>query len=92
MVNDMYTMKRPYRTSHLRGIAIAAILAVVLVLVINSSYWATEPWPGGTPAHELQDERPWLKAGINELIRVYSLPVGLVIFFRSMGLLQQALM
>ena len=84
MSGEQLTKQQRFR-HHLIGMAVAAVLAFVLVLAINGGYWTSEPWPGGIPAKELLEERSGLKSGIENLIRIYSIPIGLQIFFSIYG-------
>ena len=84
-MNDRYVTKQRHPGYHLLGMVVAVIMAWFLVQTVNGGYWTSEPWPGGRLAQDLREERPWLEAGINELIRWYSLPLGVVIFCSLYG-------
>jgi hypothetical protein len=64
---------------------ICLTVAVALVYARNRQYWEEEPYPGGQTAREAVEERPWLETGIADLVRVYSFPLGLMVFVSFYG-------
>ena len=73
------------RTKHLLVILLSVVIATLSVYFINLAYWSVEPWPGGRTARQVVVDCPWLSSGIHDLVRIWSVPLGVVAFLALYG-------
>jgi len=66
-------------------LVLSVIGSALIVGFINQHYYQQEPCPPGMTARERAADFPWLEVGIDRLVGVWTLPLGVITFVSLFG-------